>query len=62
MKGALSLLALLGIASAAAASHPDWIRQQRTARDALHDFHVALPESNLDQLDAIFESVTDPDR
>eukprot|EP01138_Halocafeteria_seosinensis_P012383 gb/GECG01012653.1/.p1 GENE.gb/GECG01012653.1/~~gb/GECG01012653.1/.p1 ORF type:complete len:637 (+),score=77.88 gb/GECG01012653.1/:1-1911(+) len=57
----LSFVTLLGIASVAAASQNDWVRHERSPRDTVLDFDVALPESNLDQLDAIFYAVNDPD-
>jgi hypothetical protein len=57
----LSIVTLLGLASMAAAN-PDWVAQQRSAKNSILTFSVSLPESNLDKLDQIFQEVTDPDR
>lgn len=59
LRTAVVLAALTAVASA---SNPDWVKQGRTSGSKVVSFSVACPERNLDQLDSIFEAVSNPDR
>lgn len=56
----LSVLALAAAAYAGSNTSPSWLKVGRAPADQIVEFRVALPKSNVDQLNEVFEAVTTP--